>query len=241
MIYKETKMESKRKLKSFKYPLLNHFSHMTLFAFINVSAFVLIGSAFAFRLPDTGQGKCYNSDGIEIPCPPSGQDGAYAINTMSFSDNGNGTVTDNNTGLMWQKGDPNPQQYNWFQASGTYHSTHNPSTIDVCGSLSIDGLTDWRLPTKKELITIVDYSIPSPGPTINQSFFPYAAAHEYWTIDRGAQSADYAWLVQFSDGQIFAVQTYFTFGLAPANYVRCVRGATEPVSLKDNLDGTTNG
>jgi hypothetical protein len=61
----------------------------------------------------------------------SGQDGAYSNNIMSFTFNGNDTVTDNNIGLMWQKGDPNPQQQKWFQASGTPHGTHNPSSLDV--------------------------------------------------------------------------------------------------------------
>ncbi|MBI5675484.1 MAG: hypothetical protein HZC48_06640 [Nitrospirae bacterium] len=61
--------------------------------------------ASAFNLPDTGQTKCYR--GVdpydEIPCAGTGQDGEYNINPLSYTDNGNGTVTDNNTGLMWQK------------------------------------------------------------------------------------------------------------------------------------------
>ena len=58
-----------------------------------------------FKLPDTGQTKCYRAVDPydEIPCAGTGQDGAYNINPMSYTDNGNGTVTDNNTGLIWQK------------------------------------------------------------------------------------------------------------------------------------------
>lgn len=60
---------------------------------------LLCDHAFAFNLPDTGQSKCYQ--GIdpyaEIPCTGTGQDGAYTINPMSYTDNGNGTVTDNVT------------------------------------------------------------------------------------------------------------------------------------------------
>lgn len=53
-------------------------------------------------LPDTGQTKCYQGviPYAEIPCAGTGQDGAYNINPMSFTDNGNDTVADNNTGLM---------------------------------------------------------------------------------------------------------------------------------------------
>lgn len=75
-----------------------------LFMFLGV-ALLLCGSAalsYAFTLPDTGQTKCYDSSGTEITCTGTGQDGAYNINPMSFTDNGNGTVTDNNAGLMWQ-------------------------------------------------------------------------------------------------------------------------------------------
>ena len=63
--------------------------------------FVVSSHAATFKLPDTGQTKCYEA--VEpyavIPCTGTGQDGAYSINTMSFTDNSNGTVTDNNTGL----------------------------------------------------------------------------------------------------------------------------------------------
>ena len=64
------------------------------------------------------------------------------------------------------------QTYNWYQACGTYDATYNPTSQNVCGSLNLGGYSDWRLPTKKELMSIVDYSIPYPGPTINTTYFP---------------------------------------------------------------------
>ena len=64
-------------------------------------------------LPGTGQSKCYgfveNQGWVEMPCAEavcSGQDGSYATGCPSegrFTDNGNGTVTDHCTDLMWQK------------------------------------------------------------------------------------------------------------------------------------------
>jgi hypothetical protein len=122
-------------------------------------SFLCINPSAAFKLPDTGQTKCYQVVlPFEIPCDGTGQDGAYTINPPSYSDKGNGTVTDNNTGLMWQKEDDN-QIYNWYQASGTYDATYNPSSQSVCGSLNLGDHTDWRLPTNRELMSIVDYSI----------------------------------------------------------------------------------
>lgn len=111
--------------------------------------------AVAFTLPDTGQTKCYDTLGVEIACTGqgayTGQDGAYNINPMSYTDNGNGTITDNVTGLVWQKGENSASgtYYNWYVASGTYDATNNPSSQNVCGSLTLGGQSGWRLPTNK--------------------------------------------------------------------------------------------
>jgi hypothetical protein len=130
-------------------------------------------SSAAFKLPDTGQTLCYDSSGSVIDCTGTGQDGAYNINPMSFADNADGTVTDKNTGLMWQKQDDG-NRYNWYQASGMYNKTYNPTTKDVCGSLTLGSHSGWRLPTKKELMSIADHGIPPPGPMIMTTYFPNA-------------------------------------------------------------------
>lgn len=168
----------------------------------------------AFQLPDTGQTKCYQgvSPYAEIPCAGTGQDGAYDINPMSFTDNGNGTVTDNNTGLIWQQQDDG-NYYNWYQASGTYDAIYNPTAINVCGALG----ADWRLPTKKELMSIVDYSIPYPGPTINPVFTNTKQSY-YWSSTTFAYEPRNAWGVQFYFGYVDS------YGKGNYMYVRCVRG-----------------
>jgi hypothetical protein len=71
-------------------------------------------------------------------------------------DNGNGTVTDEATGLMWQQETPKAMTY--FNAD-TY-----------CGDLTLGGYTDWRLPTITELQTLVDHSRCLPA--INTKLFP---------------------------------------------------------------------
>jgi hypothetical protein len=133
-----------------------------------------------FNLPDTGQAKCYNTAGAEITCNGTGQDGAYIINPISYSDNGDGTVTDNKTGLMWQKLDDG-DGYNWYEASGMPHVTHNPTSLNVCGSLVLGGYLDWRLPARMELRSIVDYGLPIYGPTISSVYFPNTKPYDYWT------------------------------------------------------------
>jgi hypothetical protein len=189
-------------------------------------------TAYAFKLPDTGQTKCYQavSPYSEIPCTGTGQDGAYDINPMSFTDNGNGTITDNNTGLIWQKcsvGQNNDAScsgtaatYNWYQASGTTNASYNAATLNICGSLALAG-GGWRLPSKKELMNIVDYSIPYPGPTIQQTRFPNTAASSYWSSTTSATDPNVAWDVYFNAGYVYLN------GRNDSYYVRCVRGDSD--------------
>jgi len=61
----------------------------------------------------------------------------------NFTDNGNGTITDSDTTLMWQKEDDDTRR-TWEQA------------ITYCEGLSLGTYSDWRLPNIKELRTIVD-------------------------------------------------------------------------------------
>ena len=185
--------------------------------------------AHAYKLPDTGQTKCYQtvSPYAEIPCAGTGQDGAYSINPMSFTDNGDGTVTDNNTGLVWQKcsmGQNNDAScsgsatsYNWYEASGSYNANYNANSTNVCGSLTLPG-GGWRLPSDRELMEIVDYSIPWPGPTIAQGTFPGTVSSVYWSSTTVASNPGGAWHVDFYDGYVGLYYKY------DSTYVRCVRG-----------------
>jgi hypothetical protein len=205
--------------------------HRIILLLLILYSFTATAHAATFNLPDSGQTKCYQaiSPYAEIPCVGTGQDGAYSINPMSFADNGNGTITDNNTSLVWQKcsvGQNNDaacsgtaSTYNWYQASGTYDAGYNSSTQNVCGSLALAG-GGWRLPSKKELTDIVDYSIPYPGPMIQQTWFPNTVASDYWSSTTYAGNPGYAWSVDFVYGGVYYGDLYMYVSL----YVRCVRG-----------------
>jgi hypothetical protein len=87
-------------------------------------------------LPDTGQTQSYTDT--------FGEDSDYSINPASYTDNGDGTVTDNVTGLMWQQEDDDTTR-TWDEA------------CSYCDELALAGYSDWRLASKKELMSIVDY------------------------------------------------------------------------------------
>ncbi len=164
--------------------------------------------ATTYRLPDTGQTQSYTNT--------FGEDHDYLINPPSYTDNHNGTVTDNVTGLMWQQ-QGSGQAYTWYQAAGVYDATYNPTTQNVCQAQTTGGYSDWRLPTKKELVSIVDYGRYSPNASINPIFNVVASC--YWSSTTWPYASDYAWYVNFNDGPSSKYfYKYYSF------YVRCVRG-----------------
>ena len=103
----------------------------------------------SYVVVDTGQTKCYYNRS-EITCTQPGrafygQDAQYQGKQMSYQDNGDGTMTDRDTGLMWTKADSGGTA-NWEKALG-YPKKLKYARYD-----------DWRLPNAKELQSIVDYT-----------------------------------------------------------------------------------
>jgi len=96
----------------------------------------------------------------------------YAIN--NFHDNGNGTITDSATGLMWMQQD-NTAGVLWEEA------------LSYAESLSFAGFEDWRLPNAKELQSIVDYT-RSPSTTASAAIDPLFSCT---SITNEAGQADY--------------------------------------------------
>ncbi|MBN2106604.1 MAG: DUF1566 domain-containing protein, partial [Deltaproteobacteria bacterium] len=104
-----------------------------------------------------------------------------------FIDNGDGTVTDTDTGLMWQQ-DTASDNYTWEQA------------LVYCEALDFAGHTDWRLPTPKELTTIVDFG--ESDPAIDESVFPGTASWLYWSSTTEDSNGSWAWAIGFYYGYV---------------------------------------
>jgi hypothetical protein len=120
---------------------------------------------------------CHNSGGSVISCAGTGQEGQYQTGySFSYTDNGNGTVTDNRTGLMWNKC-PNGLSGSTC-ATGTATTTSFYNAITECENSTTAGYTDWRLPNIKELYTLVDLT---SAPSLASTTFPANTTSAYWT------------------------------------------------------------
>jgi hypothetical protein len=93
--------------------------------------------------------------------------------------------------------------------------------MDYCAERDLGGHSDWRLPTRLELLSLVDYGIPYPGPTINTGYFPDCRSHRYWSSSTLASYWGSAWYVHFSNGTAYYG---YKSNYAAVSYVRCVRG-----------------
>ena len=117
--------------------------------------------------------------------------------------NGDGTVTDKETGLMWQIGDSQTGM-SWEDA------------IIYSENLSFGEFSDWRLPNKCELLSIVDYGRYDPA--IENEFFPNTVSSSYWSSTDKVGNSDYAWFVNFCEGIVCG------YSKSSSYYMRAVRG-----------------
>jgi hypothetical protein len=166
-----------------------------------------------------------DSDGAPAPVAVTGQtlsfatgdDGALAkgvpFPSPRFTDNGDGTVTDNLTGLIWLKDASCLGSHRWEDSGPVFPALDrvavlNAGTISSCANYAAGTFTDWRLPNVKELLSLIDFGFSNPA-------LPNAAGTAKWTEGNafsGVQSAGYwssttnagnsagAWLVDLNDG-----------------------------------------
>ena len=173
------------------------------------------------KLPDTGQTIRQGTT--------FGQDADYSINTPSYKDNLDGTITDNVTGLMWQKVDAG--ECTWANAQSN------------ASSIRTGGYSDWRLPTPTELFSIMNHNIGNPA-AINTTYFPSnpsGAADYWWTSIIYGSDATHIWCVNSGGGVGPKPLTEtLSAGGTFRYHARYVRGASPSIghNYSNNLDGT---
>jgi hypothetical protein len=146
---------------------------------------------------------CLDPNWAEWSMPNCQSDATAGVpNLVSYTDNGDGTVTDNITKLMWQQAVP-AALYTWAGAKA------------FCPTLNLAGHNDWRLPSIIELASIVD--LGQSYPSINGTYFPATLASVFWSSSPWDSSSSNAWSVIFDYG-------YSNYDdVLNTNFVRCVR------------------
>lgn len=184
----------------------------------------LTSTAFAgtINLPKTGQTKCYDTVGVEIPCAGTGQDGAIQAGVAWPSPrftNPDGTtpitgdvVLDRLTGLMWTKNANLPGQKTWQQGLD-YVTGMNAGTYPNYG------YTDWCLPNVNELESLVNAAESNTATWLSNQGFINVQSYDYWSSTLHAQGTDGAWIVNMWDGVVRGYVTSHYDG-----YVWPVRG-----------------
>lgn len=131
-----------------------------------------------------------------------GDDGSLENGTpRSYTDNTNGTITDNAAELIWQKEDDNITK-NWVDANS------------YCENLSLGGSSNWRLPSIEELVQLSDKGdrLPSINP-----IFTGTDSSNYWSFSSSATNSSFAWSIDFTFGVTDTQDKVNTY------YVRCVQ------------------
>ncbi len=191
-------------------------------------------------LPATGQLTAYTSDkndGIVAPVAVP-DDGTLRVGaTLRYADNGDGTITDLNTGLMWEKKSDDgglhdhDDTHTWSSETGTQDTIWDwLEDVNAEGGVGFAGHGDWRIPNAKELASLVDYEHVDPAidPAFNAGCVPgcsvltcsCTSAFHYWTSTTSVGSPLFAWVVVFGSGSVDPDQK-ISF-----RYVRAVRGRT---------------
>lgn len=171
------------------------------------------------RLPDTGEQLSYTNT--------FGEDNDYTINPPYYVNNGNGTITDTVTGLMWQKTDGGEMTYE--------------NAVIYCDTLSLAGYTDWRLPNPHEAFSILNQQFANPA--IDTTKFTKTSADYWWASYFQKGSTTNVWCTNAGGGvgnkpKSETISAGGTFRYCP----RAVRNAFAPSTVAyhfiDNGDGT---
>jgi hypothetical protein len=187
--------------------------------------------------PNPGQ-RFYGQDANYTIKPPSyskldGSGNVLPVSATSFA-----MVRDNVTGLNWEVkqnkyngqnyDDPHDADntYTWYDPDPATNGgdpgtpgdgTDTDDFIDALNDAHFGGYSDWRMPNRKELRSIVDLSRYIPA--INTVYFPNTWIGSYWSSTTCADNPVHAWPIEFYSGSSSSYQGKSFYG-----YVRAVRG-----------------
>ena len=188
------------------------------------------------RLLETGQTECDQGDGTLGACPgsPAEQDGAVLAGVpLNYTDNGDGTITDNVTGLMWEKLSDDDSIHDLDNVY-TWQNAFDVKVAELNKAPGFANQTDWRLPNRREVESIVDAGRAGPAadPVFQTGCVPGCKVtqcsctqklqlqYDYtWTSTTYQKLPSFAWAVNFDVGDVsFGEKAELRLG------VRAVRG-----------------
>ena len=161
-------------------------------------------------VPKTRLTGCWDADGNSVTCTNTGQDGEHRKGVTwpspRFTDNSDGTVTDNLTGLIWLKNANCYGQRSWANAL----SDANTLNSGECGLSDGSSEGDWRLPNVRELHSLVHHGVYGPavpntagtGKWMEGDPFTGVQSYYYCSSSTYAGSTAYAWNVRLNDGPV---------------------------------------
>jgi len=212
---------------------------VSFLSILSLCSFAWANKQSSYAIVDTGQNSYFgNKSYISKPNLGEaffGQDATYVGNQPSYSNNTNGTITDNNTGLIWQKSISD--KLSWHQA------------VEYANNSTLGGYSDWRIPTIKELYSLINFEgktgtsrnkstlVPNDAkPYIDTDYFDFEYSKQrryidaqYWTqtdyVSTTMKGNETFFGVNFADGRIKGYPKY-SIGNRGSSiyYLRLVRG-----------------
>ena len=185
--------------------------------------FLMILPDFVFagdiNLPKTGQTICYDVDGAVIDCAGTGQDGDIQAGvewpSPRFTDNNDGTVTDNLTGLMWLKDAYCFGTKQWQYALDEVANFNANLSIYNCNDYTAN-YDDWRLPNILELESLLNAEKSTPATWLNTQGFNNVQARNYFSATTSALDNSLAWGVDMEEGYMqWLNKSGFSYGVWP--------------------------
>jgi len=238
---------------------MNQVSSKMTFSLLLLSSFAFSNESTTYNIVDTGQKNYYNSNSYTSKPNQNqdyfGQDSSYLGYQANYTNNSNGTISDNITGLMWQKK---------FSAKLSWNEA-----VSYANNSKLGGYSDWRIPSIKELYSLINFSgvtgsstkgsggvtgslVPNNAkPYLDTSYFEFEYSPtnryidaQYWTqtdyVSTTMNGAKTFFGVNFADGRIKGYPKFNKGRGSTSFYLKLVRGNKNYGKNKfvDKTDGT---
>jgi Protein of unknown function (DUF1566) len=158
-------------------------------------------------VPQTGQTQCWDTGGTPIDCAGTGQDGEIQAGMVPpdprFTDNEDGTVTDNLTRLIWLKDANCFGRQTWQEALNAANNlAGDPTSTNTDCGLSDGSMTgDWRLPNIKELLSLIDIGQFDPDSPAGHPFSD-VQSNFYWPSTTPVDAPNLALRLDVGNGNL---------------------------------------